>query len=53
MFELIVLRGEKSRAVLNREAETMNQLMRETDAPCWERSSQWRRVPSAVAEDWP
>lgn len=35
-FELIVLRGEKSRAVLNREAEAMNQLMRETYAPCWE-----------------
>ena len=35
-FQLIVLRGEKPRAVLDREAETLNRLMTETGAPCWQ-----------------
>jgi multiple sugar transport system substrate-binding protein len=34
-FQLIVLRGQKPRAVLDREAETLNRLMTETGAPCW------------------
>jgi multiple sugar transport system substrate-binding protein len=33
-FQLVVLRGEKPRAVLRREAETLNRLMNETGAPC-------------------
>ena len=35
-FQLIVLRGQKPRAVLDREAETLNRLMTETGAPCWQ-----------------
>jgi multiple sugar transport system substrate-binding protein len=35
-FQLVVLRGQNPRAVLNREAETLNHLMTETGAPCWE-----------------
>jgi multiple sugar transport system substrate-binding protein len=35
-FHLVVLRGQKPRAVLNREAETLNRLMIETGAPCWQ-----------------
>ncbi len=35
-FQLVVLRGEKPRAVLDREAETLNRLMTETGAPCWQ-----------------
>ena len=34
-FQLIVLRGQKPRAVLDREAETLRRLMTETGAPCW------------------
>jgi multiple sugar transport system substrate-binding protein len=35
-FQLIVLRGQKPRAVLDREAETLKRLMTETGAPCWQ-----------------
>jgi multiple sugar transport system substrate-binding protein len=35
-FQLIVLRGQKPRAVLDREAETLKRLMIETGAPCWQ-----------------
>jgi multiple sugar transport system substrate-binding protein len=35
-FQLIVLRGQKPRAVLDREAETLRRLMAETGAPCWQ-----------------
>jgi multiple sugar transport system substrate-binding protein len=35
-FQLVVLRGEKPRAVLDREAETLTRLMNETGAPCWQ-----------------
>src|ERR1700730_2290008 len=35
-FQLVVLRGQKPRAVLNREAETLKSLMTETGAPCWQ-----------------
>jgi len=35
-FQFVVLRGEKPRAVLDREAETLNRLMTETGAPCWQ-----------------
>jgi len=35
-FQLVVLRGQKPRAVLDREAETLNHLMTETGAPCWQ-----------------
>ena len=35
-FQHIVLHGEKPRAVLNREAETLNRLITETGAPCWQ-----------------
>jgi multiple sugar transport system substrate-binding protein len=35
-FRLIVLRGQKPRAVLDREAETLNHLMTDTAAPCWQ-----------------
>jgi multiple sugar transport system substrate-binding protein len=34
-FQLIVLRGQKPRAVLDREAETLTKIMTETGAPCW------------------
>jgi hypothetical protein len=33
--QLVVLRGQNPRAVLDREAETLNRLMTETGAPCW------------------
>jgi multiple sugar transport system substrate-binding protein len=35
-FQLVVLRGQDPRAVLDREAETLNRLMSETGAPCWQ-----------------
>ena len=35
-FQLVVLRGEKPRTVLDRESETLNRLMTETGAPCWQ-----------------
>lgn len=35
-FHLIVLRGQNSRAVLDREAEKLNRLMAETGTPCWQ-----------------
>ena len=35
-FQRVVLRGQKPRAVLDREAETLNRLMTETGAPCWQ-----------------
>jgi multiple sugar transport system substrate-binding protein len=35
-FQSIVLRGQKPRAVLDREAETLNRLMTETGARCWQ-----------------
>ena len=35
-FQSIALRGQKPRAVLDREAETLNRLMTETGAPCWQ-----------------
>jgi multiple sugar transport system substrate-binding protein len=35
-FQLVVLRGQKPRAVLDREAETLRRLMAETGAPCWQ-----------------
>ena len=35
-FRLIVLRGQNPRVVLDREAETLNRLMTETGAPCWQ-----------------
>jgi multiple sugar transport system substrate-binding protein len=35
-FQLVVLRGQKPRAALDREAETLNRLMTETGAPCWQ-----------------
>jgi multiple sugar transport system substrate-binding protein len=34
-FQLIVLRGQRPRSVLDREAETLRHLMSETGAPCW------------------
>ncbi len=34
-FQRVVLRGEKPRAVIDRQAETLNRLMTETGAPCW------------------
>jgi multiple sugar transport system substrate-binding protein len=34
-FQLIVLRGQKPRPVLDREAETLKRLMTEAGAPCW------------------
>jgi multiple sugar transport system substrate-binding protein len=34
-FQLIVLRGQTPRAVLDREAETLRRLMTEAGAPCW------------------
>jgi multiple sugar transport system substrate-binding protein len=35
-FQLIVLRGEKPRAVLDLEAARLNRLMSETGASCWQ-----------------
>jgi multiple sugar transport system substrate-binding protein len=35
-FQLVVLRGQKPRVVLDREAETLKRLMTETGAPCWQ-----------------
>ena len=35
-FQQIVLRGQKPRTVLDREAETLQRLMTETGAPCWQ-----------------
>jgi multiple sugar transport system substrate-binding protein len=35
-FQLIVLRGQKPRAVLDREAEILKRLMSETSTPCWQ-----------------
>src|SRR5215831_12646204 len=35
-FQLVVLRGQKPRAVLDRETETLRRLMAETGAPCWQ-----------------
>jgi multiple sugar transport system substrate-binding protein len=35
-FQFVVLRGQKPRAVLDREAETLNRLMTETGASCWQ-----------------
>jgi len=35
-FQLIVLRGQKPRAVLDREAETLKRLISESGAPCWQ-----------------
>ena len=35
-FQLVVLRGQKPRAVLDREADTLNRLMTETAARCWQ-----------------
>jgi multiple sugar transport system substrate-binding protein len=34
-FQLVVLRGQTPRAVLDREAETLRRLMTEAGAPCW------------------
>jgi multiple sugar transport system substrate-binding protein len=34
-FQLIVLRGQQPRAVLERQAETLRRLMTETGEPCW------------------
>jgi multiple sugar transport system substrate-binding protein len=34
-FQLIVLRGQAPRAVLDRASETLNRLMTEADVPCW------------------
>ena len=36
VFQLVVLRGQQPRAVLDREAETLRRLITETDAPCWQ-----------------
>ena len=35
-FQRVVLRGQKPRALLDREAETLQRLMTETGAPCWQ-----------------
>ncbi|GLR89054.1 ABC transporter substrate-binding protein [Bradyrhizobium iriomotense] len=35
-FQLIVLRGQKPREVLDREAEILRRLMTETGTPCWQ-----------------
>jgi hypothetical protein len=49
-FQLVVLRGQKPRAVLDREEETLNRPYdREGCAVLGARSSQYRRVPGAVA----
>lgn len=34
-FQLIVLRGQKPHAVLEKQAETMKRIFAETNAPCW------------------
>jgi multiple sugar transport system substrate-binding protein len=34
-FQFVVLRGQRPRAVLDREADTLKRLMTETGAPCW------------------
>jgi len=34
-FQLIILRGQKPHAVLDREAERLNRLMTEAGVPCW------------------
>ena len=34
-YQRVVLRGEKPRAVLDRQGEALNKLMAETGAPCW------------------
>jgi multiple sugar transport system substrate-binding protein len=34
-FQLVVLRGQKPRAVLDRQAEDLRRIMTETGAPCW------------------
>jgi len=34
-FQLIVLRGQKPREVLDRQAENMKRIFAETNAPCW------------------
>ena len=34
-FQLIVLRGQKARAVLDRQAEDLKKIMADTGAPCW------------------
>jgi multiple sugar transport system substrate-binding protein len=34
-FQLIVLRGNKPATVLDREAQTLNRILKETGAPCW------------------
>jgi len=35
-FRLVVLHGQKPRPVLDREADTLQRLMSETGAPCWQ-----------------
>jgi multiple sugar transport system substrate-binding protein len=35
-FQRVVLRGDKPRPVLDREAETLQRLMNETGALCWQ-----------------
>jgi multiple sugar transport system substrate-binding protein len=35
-FRLVVLHGQKPRPVLDREADTLQRLMNETGAPCWQ-----------------
>ena len=35
-FQLIVLRNQKPRPVLDREAEKLNRLMTEARVPCWQ-----------------
>ena len=42
-FQLIVLRGENPRAVLDQQAEILSRLMAEAGAPCWQ--------PDAVTAD--
>jgi multiple sugar transport system substrate-binding protein len=34
-FQRVVLRGEKPRPVLDREAQDLQRIMTETGAPCW------------------
>jgi multiple sugar transport system substrate-binding protein len=34
-FQLIVLRGQAPRAVLDREADAMRRVMTQSGAPCW------------------
>jgi multiple sugar transport system substrate-binding protein len=55
-FQQVVLRGQKPRAVLDHEAETLNGLMTETGAPCWQPDPpsasachvQWGRLASTA-----